>query len=148
MRREESMWKILGRWGRDGGVKGLGKKGRKPRKNIGTQELEVENNKGRIFHPGTVALWEIRKYQKSMGFLIRKCPFARWVREITQAQRGDLNFQAMAVLALQEAAEAYVVNLFEDANLCEIHAKRVMIMPKDVQLAWRIHGDMVKYLLV
>ena len=66
-----------------------------------------------------------------MGFLIRKLPFARWVREITQAQRGNLNFQAMA---LQEAAETYIINLFKDTNLCAIHAKKVVLMTKDVQL--------------
>jgi histone H3 len=53
----------------------------------------------------------------------------------------DLRFQSHAVLALQEAAEAYLVGLFEDTNLCAIHAKRVTIMPKDIQLARRIRGE-------
>ena len=93
------------------------------------------------YKPGTVALREIRKYQKSTELLIRKLPFQRLVREIAQDYKSDLRFQSNAVLALQEAAEAYLVSLFEDTNLCAIHAKRVTIMPKDVQLARRIRGD-------
>jgi histone H3 len=73
--------------------------------------------------------------------LIRKLPFQRLVREISQDFKSDLKFQAQAVLALQEAAEAYLVGLFEDTNLCAIHAKRVTIMPKDMQLARRIRGE-------
>ena len=76
-----------------------------------------------------------RKYQKSTELLIRKLPFQRLVREIAQDFKTDLRFQGSAVLALQEAAEAYLVGLFEDTNLCAIHAKRVTIMPKDIQLA-------------
>jgi len=86
------------------------------------------------YRPGTVALREIRRYQKSTDLLIRKLPFQRLVREIAQDFKSDLRFQGSAVLALQEAAEAYLVGLFEDTNLCAIHAKRVTIMPKDIQL--------------
>ncbi len=93
------------------------------------------------YRPGTVALREIRKYQKSTELLIRKLPFQRLVREIAQDFKTDLRFQSSAVLALQEAAEAYLVGLFEDTNLCAIHAKRVTIMPKDIQLARRIRGE-------
>jgi len=93
------------------------------------------------YKPGTVALREIRKYQKSTELLIRKLPFQRLVREIAQDYKSDLRFQSNAVLALQEAAEAYLVSLFEDTNLCAIHAKRVTIMPKDIQLARRIRGE-------
>ena len=93
------------------------------------------------YRPGTVALREIRKYQKSTELLIRKLPFQRLVREIAQDFKTDLRFQGSAVLALQEAAEAYLVGLFEDTNLCAIHAKRVTIMPKDIQLARRIRGE-------
>ena len=93
------------------------------------------------YKPGTVALREIRKYQKSTELLIRKLPFQRLVREIAQDFKTDLRFQSHAVLALQEAAEAYLVGLFEDTNLCAIHAKRVTIMPKDIQLARRIRGE-------
>ena len=93
------------------------------------------------FKPGTVALREIRKYQKSTELLVRKLPFQRLVREIAQEYKTDLRFQSSAVLALQEASEAYLVGLFEDTNLCAIHAKRVTIMPKDMQLARRIRGE-------
>lgn len=93
------------------------------------------------FKPGTVALREIRKYQKSTDLLIRKLPFQRLVRDIASDYKSELRFQASAVLALQEATEAYMVGLFEDTNLCAIHAKRVTIMPKDIQLARRIRGE-------
>ena len=93
------------------------------------------------YRPGTVALREIQHYQKSTELLIRKLPFNRLVREITQDFKTNLRFQAEAILALQEVAEAYLVGLFEDTNLCGIHTKRVMIMPKDIQLAQRICGE-------
>ncbi|PWA63979.1 histone H3.3 [Artemisia annua] len=95
------------------------------------------------YRPGTVSLREIRKYQKSTDLLIRKLPFQRLVREIAQDFKSDLRFQSHAVLALQEAAEAYLVGLFEDTNLCAIHAKRVTIMQKDIHLARRIRGERV-----
>ena len=97
---------------------------------------------------GTVALKQIRQYQKSTELLIRKLPFQRLVREIagdTDVIRsplcGKVRFQSAAIMALQEASEAYLVGLFEDSNLCAIHAKRVTIMPKDIQLARRIRGE-------
>ena len=93
------------------------------------------------YRPGTVALREIRKYQKSTELFIRKLPFQRLVREIAGDFKTELKFQSTAILALQEAAEAYLVGLFEDTNLCAIHANRVTIMPKDVQLARRIRGE-------
>lgn len=96
------------------------------------------------FRPGTVALREIRKYQKSTELLIRKLPFQRLVREVVQdVQSAGIQFrlQSHALQALQEASEVYLVSLFEDANLCAIHAKRVTIMPKDMQLARRIRGE-------
>ena len=93
------------------------------------------------FRPGTVALREIRKYQKSTELLIRKLPFQRVVREIAQDFKTDLRFQGAALMALHEAAEAYLVGLFEDTNLCAIHAQRVTIMPRDIQLARRIRGE-------
>ena len=102
--------------------------------------------KKRRFRPGTVALWEICKFKKSTLFLIRKLPFAMWVREITQELRGSLRFQAMALHTLQEAAEVYTINLFNDTNLYAIHGKHITIMPKDVQLAGRIWEDMLRYL--
>lgn len=93
------------------------------------------------YRPGTVALREIRRYQKSTDLLIRKLPFQRLVREIAEDNSIGLRFQSTAVLALQEATEAYLVGLFEDTNLCAIHAKRVTIMPKDMHLARRIRGE-------
>lgn len=122
--------------------------GKMPRKTIAmkaatkTIPTHAGVKKPKRFRPGTVALREIRKYQKSTELLIRKLPFQRLVREILQDVGSDVNrMQASAVLALQEAAEAYLVGLFEDTNICAIHAKRVTIMPKDIQLARRIRGE-------
>ena len=72
-----------------------------------------------------MALHEIRHYQKSSGLLIRKLPFQRLVREIAQDFKTNLRFQSVAILCLKEVAEAYLVGLFEDTNLCAIHAKRI-----------------------
>ena len=93
------------------------------------------------YRPGTVALCEIRRYQKSTELLIRRLPFQRLVWEIAQDFKGRLNFASGAILALQEAAEAYLIGLFKDTNLCTIHAKHIMIMLKDIQLARRIRGE-------
>ena len=82
-----------------------------------------------------VALQEICRYQKSTEFLLQKMPFQRLVREIAQGFKTNLRFQSGAVIALQEVSEAYLVGQLEDSNLCAIHAKRVTIMPKDIQLA-------------
>ena len=100
------------------------------------------------FHPHTIrtktgekALKEIRAYQNSTDLLIRRLPFARLVREIqSNMTRQPYRWQGTAILALQEAAEAHLIGLFEDCNLCAIHGKRVTIMPKDMQLARRIRG--------
>ena len=101
-----------------------------------------QQKKPHRYRPGTVALHEIRRYQKSTELLIRKLPFQRLVREIAQ-DLGKINirFQSRAIMALQEASEAYLVGLLEDSNLCAVHAKRVTIMPKDIQLARRIRGE-------
>ena len=93
------------------------------------------------YRPGTVALREIRWYQKSTELLIRKLPFTRLVCEIAQDFRTDLQFQSSAISALQEASEAYLVGLYEDTNLCAIHSKCVTIMPKDLQLSCKIRGE-------
>jgi len=93
------------------------------------------------YRPGTVALGEIHKYQKSTEFLLRKAPFQRLVREFTQGHKGDLCFQSSALGASQEASEVYLVGLFEDSNLCAIHTKRVTIMPKDIQLTRQIRRE-------
>ncbi|KAI5854934.1 histone-fold-containing protein [Tricharina praecox] len=102
--------------------------------------------------PGTVALREIRHFQKSTDLLLRKLPFARLVKEVAMEYTNGAHlfgvpgggaahrWQSTALLALQEAAEAYLVALFTDANLLAIHAKRVTVMQKDIQLARRIRG--------
>ena len=87
------------------------------------------------------ALKEIQKYQKGVDVLIRRLPFQWLVREIGQQKREGLRFQSAAVLVLQEAVKAFLVGLLEQANLFAIHAKRVTIMPKDIQMAQRIRGD-------
>jgi histone H3 len=93
------------------------------------------------YRPGTVALREIRRYQKSTELLIRRRPFERLVREIAQDYKADLKFRRNAVEAIQEVTEAYLVGLLEDANLCAIHSKRCSLYPKDVMLARRIRGE-------
>ncbi|XP_032124534.1 uncharacterized protein LOC116543221 [Sapajus apella] len=128
--------------------------GKAPRKQLATKAARKSApatggvKKPHRYRPGTVALREIRRYQKSTELLIRKLPFQRLVREIAQDFKTDLRFQSSAVMALQEACEAYLVGLFEDTNLCAIHAKRVTIMPKDIQLARRIRGERAENLLV
>ena len=120
--------------------------GKAPRKQLATKAARKAPvtggvKKARRWRPGIVALREIRKYQKSTDLLIRKLPFQRLTREIAQDFKTDLRFQGSAVLALQESAEAYLCGLFEDTNLCAIHAKRITIMPKDIQLARRIRRE-------
>ena len=123
--------------------------GKAPRKHVAVKQAKKVANpavaggvkRAHRFRPGTVALREIRRFQKSTELLIRKLPFQRLVREIASEFKNDLRFQSSAVLALQEATEAFIVGLFEDTNLAAIHAKRVTIMPKDMQLARRIRGD-------
>ncbi|KAM3848036.1 histone H3-like centromeric protein A [Vipera latastei] len=106
------------------------------------QEAPAGHRRRRRYRPGFRALQEIRKYQKSTNLLIAKLPFSRVVREIClEYTRGvDMMWQSMALLALQEAAEAFLVHLMEDAYLCTMHAKRVTLHPRDIQLARRIRG--------
>ncbi|XP_032197276.1 uncharacterized protein LOC116589447 [Mustela erminea] len=107
--------------------------GKAPRKQLATKAARKSApatggvKKPHRYRPGTVALREIRRYQKSTELLIRKLPFQRLVREIAQDFKTDLRFQSSAVMALQEACEAYLVGLFEDTNLCAIHAKRLIM---------------------
>jgi len=121
--------------------------GKAPRKQLATKAARQCTETGGIkkkphrWRPGTVALREIRRYQKSTELLIRKLPFQRLVREVAQDFLDGIRFQSSAIVALQEASEAYLVGLFEDTNLCAIHARRVTIMPKDIQLARRIRGE-------
>ncbi|KAG6810873.1 hypothetical protein H0H92_009994 [Tricholoma furcatifolium] len=125
--------------------------GRPPRKSIdgpASTRASAPAKKPHRYRPGTVALREIRKYQKSTELLIRRLPFSRLIREIALDMQTDLvaydgkeiRWQSSAIMALQEATEAFMVHLFEDANLCAIHAKRVTIMVRDIQLARRIRG--------
>ena len=99
------------------------------------------NEKKKRYRPGALALAEIRKYQKSTESLIPKLPFRRLVREIVQSEKQDIRMQETALEALQEAAETYLVRLLDDANLCALHARRVTLMPRDIQLARRIRGE-------
>jgi len=107
-------------------------------------KLKKTSKRAYRFKPGTVALREIRKYQKSTELLIRKAPFQRLVREIAQDFKSDKRFQSTSVMALQEASEAYLTQLNEDTNLLACHAKRVTIQPKDIQLVRRIRGEVTK----
>jgi len=91
--------------------------------------------------PGTVALRDIRNFRRSGELLLSKLPFQRLVREVAQKYTNAPRFQASAILALQEAAEAYILGLFQDAQPCAVHAKRVTVKSKDIQLARRIRGE-------
>ena len=125
--------------------------GKGPRKQLATKVIRKSAPstggvvKPRRYRPGTVAIREIRRYQKSTELLIRKLRFQRLVCVIANDFKTNLRFQSSAEMALQEASEAYLVGLFEDTNLCAmhpcIHAKRVTIMPKDIQLARRVRGE-------
>jgi histone H3 len=124
--------------------------GKAPTRNLATKAAKSNKflaggldaiKKPHRYRPGTVALREIRRYQKSTDLLIRKLPFQRLVREISQDYKADLRFQGSAILALQEASESYLVGLFEDTQLCAIHARRKTIVPRDLQLARRLRGE-------
>nr|AYA72192.1 centromeric-specific histone H3 variant [Allium sativum]BAL45430.1 centromere specific histone H3 variant [Allium sativum] len=107
-----------------------------------TEERGTGVKKKHRFKAGTVALREIRKYQKTAELLIPAAPFIRLVREITMLYSKEVNrWTPEALLAIQEAAEFFLINLLQEANLCAIHAKRVTVMQKDIQLARRIGGS-------
>lgn len=108
----------------------------------GMKKASQDGDKRKIrFKPGTVALREIKRYQKSTQLLLPRAPFQRLVRGLCGNYDSDLRFQAQALIALQEAAEAYLVGIFEDSNLCAIHANRVTVQKKDMLLAYRIRGE-------
>lgn len=135
---------------------GIAKSTKSPRKSTGrkttgrkstgrksTGDGEPPTSRKRRYRPGTLALKEIRRYQRSTDLLVAKLPFSRFVREIavdSVPESHTIRWQSHAIMALQEATEAFLVHLFEDTNLCAIHAKRVTIMQKDIQLARRIRG--------
>ena len=116
-------------------------KGKKSAAAKTSQSTSQNQKKVHRFRPGTVALRDIRRYQRGTDLLLRKLPFQRIVREIAMTGKDGLRFQASAVLAMQEATEAHLVNLFADTCLCAIHGRRVTIMPKDIQLARRLRGE-------
>ena len=120
--------------------RGKGKKAVQPAPPVGGGQNPKKKHK---FRPRSMALREIRRYQKSTELLIRKLLFLRLVREtiVDVTGKNDYRLGHGAVKALQEAAEAYLVGLFEDTNLCAIHAKRVTITPMDIKLARRIRGE-------
>ena len=108
---------------------------KQPRSQTGQATAQQQPHR---YRPGTVALREIRRYQKSTELLIHKLPFQCLVRKILQGYGVGYRVTPAMMMALQEAAEAYLVQLLEDSNLCAIHAKRITIQPKDMQLARRI----------
>lgn len=101
----------------------------------------VEINKPHRYRPGTVALRAIRKYQRSRRILLRKLPFQRIVHEIAKEFKPWSRFQSTAIQVLQEAAEAYLVSIYEDAKLCAIQSKRLAILPRDMKLARRMRNE-------
>jgi histone H3 len=126
-----------------GGSKSVSRKSKSPKKYSVVAPTAPGGATKRRYRPGEKSLREIRFYQRNTELLIRRLPFARLVKEVQMYHsRKEYRWQAEAIHALQEAAEAHLVGLFEDANLCTIHAKRVTIMPKDIQLARRIRGPM------
>lgn len=98
------------------------------------------------YRPGSVALKEIRRYQKSTEFLIRRLPFQRACRAVVRENNNaaDVRFQGPALASIQEALEIYLVGLFEDAMLCACHAKRVTVFPKDINLVLKLRSRHVK----
>ncbi len=106
-----------------------------------TTQKAIAMRKPHRWRPGMVALREIRKFQKNTDLLISKAPFQRVVQEIAlKFGKSDLRMQSTAVLALQEAAEYFMVDVFSNTNLCTMHGKHVTIMNKDMVLACRIRG--------
>jgi histone H3 len=114
-------------------------------KKLGSKKSKVPKAPGmkktRRFRPGTVALREIRRYQKTSETLISRAPFQRMVREVANVAKSGLRWQSAALSAMQEATESYVVGLLSDSNLCALHARRVTVMPRDIHLARRLRGE-------
>ena len=133
------------------------KGGKQPRKHL-LHKLIRQNKsttggikKPHRYHLGLLALREICRYQQSTNCLIKRTPFNKLIKEISQEYRVcpdgpgtpsvQVRFQSTALAALQEATENFLVGLFEDVNLSAVHAKRVTVMPHDIRLALRIRGD-------
>ena len=132
------------------------KGGKQPRKHLSQKLLRWDTpatggyRKPHQYQPGILALREIRRYQQSTECLIKRTPFQKIIREISQEYQVcpdgpgtpvQVHFQSTAIAALQEAAENFIVGLFEDVSLLAVHAKGVTVMPKDIRLALRIRGD-------
>ena len=130
------------------------KGGKQPRKHL-LHKLIRQNKsatggikKPHRYHPGLLALRGICRYQQSTDCLIKRTPFNKLIKEISQEYRVcpdgpgtpsvQVRFQLTALAAFQEAAENFLVGLFEDVNLLAVHAKRVTVMPHDIRLALRI----------
>ncbi len=124
------------------GSKGKGRSKKGKRKNAPAKGGVVKRK--HRWRPGTVAMRDIRRYQKSTKCLMQRAPFQRLVRSLAKGYNSELRFQASSLAALQEATEAYVVGLFEDVNLCALHAGRVTVMTRDMHLARRIRGDTLR----
>lgn len=123
------------------GKKSASTKENEKRKLAPSKDADQKEKKKRRNRPGTVALREIRKYQRSSDNVIRKLPFQRLVRDIAYDYMPESRFQPSALQAMQECCEIYLTGLFEDSQLCCLHAKRVTVYMKDMQLAKRIRGD-------
>ena len=104
-------------------------------------EKKKKTKKLNRLRPGTLALREVRKFQQSTDLLLPKLPFQRLVRELAKSCNNDIRFQSQGLLCLQEATEAFMAGIFEDSYLCTVHAGRVTLMTKDIQLARRIRGE-------
>ncbi|CAD2218840.1 histone H3 [Angomonas deanei] len=113
---------------------------RKLHKNI-KNETQKQIKKAHRWRPGTVALREVRKYQKSTNLLIAKAPFRRLVKEVSMNFKTSMRVSAGALEALQESTENYLTSILSDAYLCTVHARRVTLFPKDLQLALRLRGE-------
>jgi histone H3 len=111
---------------------------------LGTKKVAASgSSKTHRWRPGTVALREVRKYQKTTEHLIRKAPFVRLVRECLFKTKESIRLSASACEAIQDATESYMTGLLSDANLCTLHAKRVTLMPRDLKLARRLRGERI-----
>lgn len=127
---------------------------KKPSKQVASRKIHREgrvtakkeassslSTKSRRWHPGTVALREVRRYQNSTDLLIPRAPFRRLVREVMLNMKDSIRIRSSALDAMQEATESYITSVLSDANLCTIHARRVTLFPKDLQLALRLRGE-------
>lgn len=128
------------RQGKNVASRKIHKEGRITAKQEGQGRSPAEKRQHR-WRPGTVALREVRRFQKSTELLIQRAPFRRLVREIMSSLKDGMRVRSSALEAIQDASENYIVGVLNDANLCTIHAKRVTLFPKDLSLALRLRGE-------